>query len=117
MPLTAYMSKNLERYRRRSDSVLFSPNLPAGAYVFVQDCDGEIWVLPDGNHLHPYVLGRSRPAVAAGELIVEENGIVVALNNLSGTFQCAPDCLFTAIGGLIMQGAKIAPDAVSFFEL
>jgi len=117
MPLTAYVPVDPERYRRREDSVLFSPQLAAGAYVFVQDCAGKVWVLPDGSHVHPYVLGRARPAVAAGELIVESNGVVVSLNNLSGTFLCHSDSLFTAVGGLVMQGATVAPDAVHPFEV
>ena len=112
MPVTAYIPKDPERYRRREDSVLFSLELPSGDYVFVQGCSGEIRVLPDGCHVHPYVLGRAFPAMAAGELTVEENGHVVRLNNMSGTFQCRADCLFTAVGGLVMQGGTIRPDAV-----
>ena len=88
-----------------------------GAYVFVQDCAGKVWGLPDGSHAHPYVLGRARPAVAAGELIVEENGAVVSIGNLSGTFLCHPDCLFTAVGGLVRQGAAVGPDAAHPFEV
>lgn len=116
MPLTAYVPTDPNRYKRRENSVLFSPGLPAGEYVFVQDCDGKLWVLPDGFHVHPYVLGRARPAVAAGELTVQEYGVVIEVNNISGTFRCHPDCLFTAIGGLIMQGATVAPDAMHPFE-
>jgi len=116
MPLTAYTPRDQERYRRHPEAVRFSPNLEPGVYVFVQDCEGTVWVAPDGVHRHPRVLGGARPAVAAGELTLEASGVVIAINNLSGTFQCHSDCLFTAIGGLILQGATVAPDAASFYE-
>jgi hypothetical protein len=117
MPLTAYVPTDPERYTQRRNSTPFSRELAPGAYVFVQDCAGTVWVLPDGCHVHPYVLGRARPAVAAGELMVEENGVVTSINNLSGTFLCHPDCLFTAVGGLIAQGATITADAIHRFPL
>jgi len=116
MPLTAYAPLDVEKYKKNPNSVLFSADLEPGEYVFVQDVDGKVWVVPDGCHLHPTVLGRARPAVAAGELTVEGRGVVQGINNLSGTFQCHPDSLLTAIGGLILQGAKIRPDAVSRYE-
>jgi hypothetical protein len=112
MPMPAYVSKDPRRYRQREDSVPFSRMLPAGEYVFVQDCSGEVWVLPDGLHVHPYVLGRAKPAVAAGEMSIEDNGVVTRLNNFSGTFQCTLDCLFVAVGGLVLQGATIRPGSV-----
>ena len=86
MPLTAYVSLDPERYRRHNDSVPFSPQVPAGVYVYVQDCAGVVWVLPDGCHRHPRILGGVRPAVAAGELVVGEGGEIHSINNLSGTF-------------------------------
>jgi hypothetical protein len=85
MPLTAYVPLDPERFRRDNRSVAYSPLLPAGAYVYIQDCSGTVWILPDGTHRHPHVLGRARPAVAAGELITGENGEVLSINNLSGT--------------------------------
>jgi hypothetical protein len=36
--------------------------------------------------------------------------VVLEINNLSGTFQCAADSLFTAIGGLVRQGATFDSD-------
>jgi len=116
MPLTAYVPKDLERYRRHEQSTPFSASLPAGVYVYVQDCAG-FWVAPDGSHRHPRVLGGARPAVAAGELILGENGEVLSINNLSGTFQCAPDCLLLFVGGIIVQGGKIAAAAISRYEV
>lgn len=116
MPLTAYIPRDPERYQRHQQSRVFSPALPAGVYVFVQDCDGVVWVAPDGFHMHPRVLGRARPVVAAGELTLDENGEVLVINNLSGTFRCDSDCLFTAVGGLIVQGATVRPEAISRYE-
>src|SRR3954451_715621 len=101
MPLTAYPPRDQERYRRHERSVRFSASTAAGVYVYVQDCSGVVWVGPDGPHMHPRVLGGARAAVAAGELTVGENREVLSINNLSGTFQCAPDSLLVAIGGII----------------
>lgn len=117
MPLSAYVSKDPARYRQHESSVRFSASLPAGVYVYVQDCSGEVWVAADGSHMHPRVLGGARPAVAAGELTVGENGEVLVLNNLSGTFQCTPDSLIVAVGGIICQGGRITPDAISRYEV
>jgi hypothetical protein len=44
-----------------------------GAYVFVQDCFGVVWLAPDGPHVHPRVLGGARPVVAAGEMTLGES--------------------------------------------
>ena len=116
MPLAAYMPRDLSRYPRHADSRRFSPNLDPGVYVYVQACDGMVWVAPDGIHMHPRVLGGARPAVAAGELTVEANGRIISINNLSGTFRCAPDSLLTAVGGLIAQGAVIDASAITPYE-
>ena len=72
---------------------------------------------PDGPHMHPRILGGARPAVAAGELTLGEGGELLAINNLSGTFRCAPDCLLVAVGGIITQGGKVAADAISRYEV
>jgi hypothetical protein len=117
MPLTAYVPLDLERYRRHNESVPFSPQLHAGVYVFVQDCAGVVWVLPDGRHRHPRVLGGARPAVAAGELVAGPGGEVHSVNNLSGTFRCPGESLLSAVGGLINQGAKITGNPISVHEV
>jgi len=116
MPLTTYTPRDPERYPRHEGSRKFSPTLSAGVYVYVQDCAGVVWIAPDGFHMHPRVLGRARPVVAAGELTLGENGEVLLINNLSGTFRCASDCLFPALGGLIVQGATVTPDAIRRYE-
>jgi len=110
MPLTAYapLGDPDPNHRRHRESRRFSDDLPAGDYVFVQDVLGIVHVLRQDQqpgHAHHVVLGRARPAVSAGELILGEGGVILEINNLSGTFQCSPDSLFAAIGGLIRQGA------------
>jgi hypothetical protein len=110
MPLTAYapVGDPDANHRRHRESQRFSPDLPEGDYVFVQDVFGVVYVLHQDRqpgHAHHVVLGRARPAVSAGELILGEGGVTLEINNISGTFQCAPDSLFAAIGGLVRQGA------------
>jgi hypothetical protein len=115
MPLTAYapLGDPDPNHRRHPESRRFSPNLRAGDYVFVQDVFGVVHVLRQDDqpgHAHHVVLGRARAAVSAGELILGEDGEIIEINNISGTFQCAPDCLFAAIGGLVRQGAIFTSD-------
>ena len=117
MPLTAYQPQDLSRYKRHEASREFSPEVPPGRYVFVQNCAGVVWIAPNRIHMHPQVLGRALPAVAAGELELGPNSRVIEINNCSGTFECAADCLFTAVGGLIAQGATISADAIQVFEV
>ena len=110
MPLTAYtpLGDPDRNHRRHRESRRFTNDLPAGDYVFVQDVFGVVHVLRQEQqlgHAHHVVLGRARSAVCAGELILGDGGVILEINNLSGTFQCAPDSLFTAIGGLVRQGA------------
>src|SRR4051794_20059626 len=88
MPLTAYVPRDPARYPRHAESRVFSPTTPAGVYVYVQDCAGVVWIAPDGFHMHPRVLGRARPVVGAGEVTLGDDGEVLSINNLSGTFQC-----------------------------
>ena len=91
--------------------------IAGGTYVFVQDEQGTILVLPDGPHLHPKVLGGARPAMYAGDLTIEATKIK-DLTNLSGTFQ------FTDAQGLLdvaealeKLGFEILPGAVRLFSL
>ena len=110
MPLTAYapLGDPDPNHRRHRESRRFSGDLPAGDYVFVQDGFGVVYVLrqeQQPGHAHHVVLGRARPAASAGELVLGAGGQILEINNISGTFQCAPDSLFVAIGGLIRQGA------------
>jgi hypothetical protein len=82
--------------------------------VYVQDVFGVVYVLRQDQqpgHAHHVVLGRARPPASAGELILGEGGVILEINNISGTFQCAPDTLFVAIGGLVRQGAIFNNDS------
>lgn len=117
MPLTAYVPYDPERYRRHERAVPYSSDIEAGAYVYVQDCAGVVWIGPDGPHMHPRVLGGARPAVGAGEIIIGENGQVLAINNLSGTFRCAPDSLLVVVGGIIAQGGTCSAEVITRFEV
>jgi hypothetical protein len=112
MPLTAYTPLDRREYEPDKRSRPYSPDLPAGLYVYVQDCSGVVWTAPDGCHIHPKILGRAKPVVSAGELNLGKMGEVLAINNMSGTFQCASDSLFVALGGLVKQGAVILADAL-----
>jgi hypothetical protein len=50
-------------------------------------------------------------------LTLDENGELLSINNLSGTFQCAPDCLLLVVGGIIIQRGKIEAGAISRYEV
>lgn len=116
MPLTAYAPRDPERYRRHERSLPFSARIAAGVYVYVQDCAGVVWIGPDGPHMHPRVLGGARPVVAAGELTLGEDGEVLVVNNLSGTFRCDPDSLLLVVGGIINQGGTCLAEAITRYE-
>jgi hypothetical protein len=111
MPLTAYSPLDRRDYEPDKRSKQFSRDLPAGFYVYVQDCSGDVWIAPDGPHMHPKILGRVRPVVAAGELNLGRGGEVLSINHMSGTFPCALDSVLVAVGGLVRQGAIIAANA------
>jgi hypothetical protein len=86
-----------------------------GCYVYVQDLQGVVYIVPDGPHMHPKVLGQVRPALYAGDLTIED-GEVTDVTNLSGTFQCdEPEGLLRVAGQLRRQGLTIQQGAVRFF--
>lgn len=88
---------------------------PDGGYVYVQDEAGVIWVLRDGPHRHPRVLGGGRPAKYAGDLTITD-GRIRDVTNLSGTFQCDdPDGLLAVAAELERLGLQVEPGAVRFF--
>ena len=91
------------------------PGLPDGLYAYVRDEVGVAWVLSDGPHVHPKILGGGRSAMYAGDLSVLP-GTVVDFTNLSGTFQFDdPDGLLAAADQLAAQGMTIRARAVRFF--
>ena len=75
-----------ELYDRDPRSSPIDIGIADGSYVYVRDEHGTIFVLPDGQHLHPKVLGGSQLAMYAGDLTVKF-GKIKDLTNLSGTFQ------------------------------
>jgi hypothetical protein len=90
--------------------------LDPGEYVYVQDADGVVNVLPQGDHIHPKVLGGGQPAAAAGEIIVDANGVVTEINNISGTFQHEACVLGAVKTALEKAGLKVAADALKPFS-
>ncbi len=87
----------------------------SGTYVVVQDEKGVVYVLPDGPHRHPKVLGGARPAMYAGDLTVESD-IIKDVTNLSGTFQFDdPDGLLSVADKLRELGFTVANGAVRLF--
>lgn len=90
-------------------------NMPDGSYVYVQDRNRTVHVLPDGPHLHPKVLGGARAAAYAGDLTIAD-GKVADLTNLSGTFQFDDEDGLKEVAEQIRhQGLVVLPGAVRFF--
>ena len=90
-------------------------NVPDGNYVYVRAVNGTVYILPDGPHMHPKVLGGGLPALYAGDMTVR-GGRVVDLTNLSGTFQFDDeDGLREVAAELRRQGLQVEVDAVRFF--
>ena len=104
-------------YERDPRSRPIAPNINDGVYVYVQDVDGTIYVLPDGSHLHPKVLGNASPAIYAGDLRIE-NGRIADVTNLSGTFQFdESQGLLSMAVHLEVLGFVVAEGAVRFFPM
>jgi hypothetical protein len=61
-----YPPKDVTAYQQDVRSCVIHANVADGIYVYVQDENGIIWVLPDGPHMHPKVLGNGRSAHYAG---------------------------------------------------
>src|SRR5438552_1608246 len=86
-----------------------------GGYVYVQDAHGIVYVVPDGQHLHPKVLGGGQSALYAGDMTIQ-GGRVTDLTNLSGTFQCDDEQGLTDVAAeLRRQGLTLETGAVRFF--
>lgn len=91
------------------------PGMPDDGYVYVQDIHGVVYVVPDGPHMHPRVLGGAQPAAYAGDLTII-GGQVVDLTNLSGTFEFDDELGLLGVAEAIRkQGLVVAPGAVRFF--
>ncbi len=102
-------------YPRDPRSTPIVPGIADGGYVYAQDASGVVYVLPDGPHLHPKILGGGLPAAYAGDLTVR-GGKVWDLTNLSGTFQFDDEDGLRAVARKVrQQGVEIEPGAVRFF--
>jgi hypothetical protein len=93
----------------------FSTDLEPGTYVYVQDANGVVRVVPNAPSAHPTVLGSGQPAAAAGELTVGPGGVITELNNISYTFQFGGDVLTQVAAAIEQVGATIAPNAIKPF--
>ena len=98
-------------FERNSTTRAYSPNLPDGSYVYLQTEYGVIYVADNAPHAHPTILGRGAPAAAAGVLKIT-NGIVVLIDNDSGTFAMRPDTLANVRRAIVAYGGRVAADAV-----
>ncbi len=103
-------------YERDARSRELRPGIKDGVYVFVQDKSGVIFVLPEGAHLHPKVLGGAQPAMYAGDLTVF-HGSIQDITNLSGTFQFSDAAGLLAVAEAVKHlGFFIMPGAVRLFS-
>jgi hypothetical protein len=104
-------------YRRHRLSRKVSADLGDGNYVFVQSAEDDIWVLPDGPHRHPRILGNATAVKYAGDVRVE-NGTILDVTNLSGTFLCDdPDGLIEAAECFRKAGLLVPSGVIRFFPL
>ena len=60
------------------------------------------------GHLHPRVLGDAKPALAAGGLQTGIGGVVLEIDNFSGTFQFEVDVLPSVLRALQAQGGEVS---------
>jgi hypothetical protein len=89
--------------------------LADGLYAYVQDDQGVVYVVTDGQHIHPKILGLARPAMYAGDLALA-GGVVTDITNLSGTFQFDDESgLLAVVAQLKRQGLLVAPGAARLF--
>ncbi len=57
-------------YDRDPRSQAIQLGIADGTYVYVQDKNEDIFILPDGPHQHPKVLGNASRTICAGDLTV-----------------------------------------------
>ena len=108
--------RNLWQQRHPASEKLDSARHAGGEYVYVVDETEAIFVVPDGPHRHPEVLGQGEGALYADEIKLDSMGRVTELNNLSGTFQfhspAGLDCLFEKLAA---NGVEIDRAVVDFY--
>lgn len=86
-----------------------------GTYVFAVSENRQIYVLPDGPHLHPKIFGNAQPVHYAGDLTVQGDTIV-DITNLTGTFNCGDPQGLLEVADLLRElGFQLPDNAVKFF--
>jgi hypothetical protein len=93
-----------------------TPGLKPGEYIYVQDANGVVYGIPQAAHGHPTVLGGGKPSAAAGEIIIGANGVVIEINNISGTFQHDAAVLDAVKRALEAAGFTVATNAIRPFQ-
>ena len=107
--------QDLTPYPKDPRSQPIDASIPDGGYAYVRDANGIVHVVPDGQHVHPKVLGGGQPAMYAGDMTIR-GGRVADLTNLSGTFQFDDeDGLREVAWELQRQGLQLDGGAVRFF--
>jgi hypothetical protein len=102
-------------YPQDPRSIPIATSVADGGYVYVRDVGGVIFVLPDGPHMHPLVLGSAQPAMYAGDMTIR-GGHVVDLTNLSGTFQFDDEAGLKDVAAQLRRlGFTVVTGAVRFF--
>jgi len=112
--LPARFPADLFRYAQHSTSQVLGAGVEDGTYVFVQDVRGVVHIAQNGPHMHPQVLGNATAVASAGEITIQ-NGVVVEINNLSGTFKPAAATLNGVQQAIQSQGLTVAPGAIQPF--
>ena len=79
--------KDRTQYQQDSGSRVLRNSERPGRYAYVVDLEEVIYVAPDAQHIHPKILGNTREAFYAGDLVIDPCGRVEEVTNLSGTFQ------------------------------
>lgn len=112
--LPAKVPLDLFKYAKHPTSRVLCPSVKDGTYVFVQDIRGTVHIADNGPHMHPQILGNATAVASAGEIVIQ-NGIVVEINNLSGTFKPAASTLIGVQNAIESQGLTVASDAIKPF--
>jgi hypothetical protein len=103
-------------YSKAPTSRPLSPSVEPGTYVYAQDANGVVHVMPDAPHMHPRILGGGQPAAAAGEIVIGPDRVVTEINNISGTFQHDAGVLPVVQSFVEAQGLRVAPGAIKPFK-
>ncbi|MEI8017093.1 MAG: hypothetical protein WCH39_02785 [Schlesneria sp.] len=108
---------DLTPYEADPESRPMTLGLADGSYVYVQDTEGTIHILPDGPHRHPRIIGSAKPVDYAGDLTIV-SGHVKDLTNLSGTYQFDDVCGLLKVAEAIQKlGFTLLPGAIRFFPI